>query len=394
LAKRANSESAITKRQAGRRSNSEGSISQRQDKLWEGRITLPGGRRRSFYAKTKAEALEKIRTAQRQVAEGRPLGPERLTVGGWLEQWLENTVSVTTRPTTAKRYGELCRFHIIPSLGNLRLTRLGVGDVERMTREAMERGVSPRTAHHCRAVLRAALGAAERHSLVGRNVASLAAPPKVPELDYVSITPTLARQIMGAVQGDTHEALYVLLLGTGLRLGEATGLAWTDLDFDSSVITVRHSLRRVKGGFQLTEPKTPKARRVVPMVAPVREALKALQLRQNLERMMQGGAWEGAAWGGLVFTTERGGPLGGDIAYAHFRRVLRRAGIPAIRLHDLRHGAASLLAAAGIPPRDVMELLGHSQISTTLTVYTHSTPEARHEAMGALGRILWGKPSE
>ena len=104
---------------------------------------------------------------------------------------------------------------------------------------------------------------------------------------------------------------------------------------------------------------------------------------------MQGPAWAGFAWGDLLFTTGKGGPLGGDIAYHHFRRVLRDANLPPMRLHDFRHGAASLLAAAGIPPRDVMDLLGHSQISTTLTVYTHSTEEARHQAMETLGKLIW-----
>ena len=375
-------------RKAGRRSNSEGSITQRKDGLWEARVSVVGGKRRSFYAETKAEALNKLRAAQRQVADGRPLGPERLTVQDFLTRWLRDTVA-TTRPTTAKRYGELCHFHIIPSIGGLRLARLTVGDVERMIRETVERGASPRTAHHCRAVLRNALGAAERHGLLGRNVASLASPPHVPEREYLTITPSLARQVMAAVQGDKLEALYVVLLGTGLRLGEATALTWKDVDFDSSVITVRRSLQRVKGSFQLAETKTARSRRAVPMVPPVRDALRAHQERQNLEKMMQGEAWEGAAWPGLVFTTPRGRPLGGDIAYRHFHRVLRYAGLPAMRLHDLRHGAASLLAAAGIPPRDVMELLGHSQISTTLAIYTHSTDAARHEAMAALGRIIW-----
>ena len=207
-----------------------------------------------------------------------------------------------------------------------------------MAREAMDQGSSPRTAHHCRAVLRAALGAAERHGLLGRNVASLAAPPKVPEREYIAITPAIARQIMAPVQGDKLEALYVMLLGTGLRLGEATALTWADVDFTSSMITVRRSLQRVKGSFQLVGTKTAKSRRTVPIVPPVLEALRVHQERQNLEKLMQGPEWEGAAWGGLIFTTERGGPLGGDIAYRHFLRVLRHADLPAMRLHDLRHG--------------------------------------------------------
>ena len=379
----------MTKRQAGRRSNSEGSVGQRKDGLWEARIILPGGRRRSLYGKTKAEALKKMQDAREKVTEGLRLGPERLTVQAWLEQWLRDTVAYSKRTGTAKRYGELCRIHIIPSIGHIRLARLGVSDVQRMIREAMARGVSPRTADHCRDVLRNALNAAVKDGLLRRNVASLAAPPNVPEREYMNVTPAVARRVMAAVRGDTHQALYMMLLGTGLRLGEATALQWKDIDFESSVITVRRGLRRVKGGFKFEEPKTPRSRRVVPMVPPVRDALIIHRERQNLEKMMQGPAWEGFAWGDLLFTTGKSGPLGGDIAYHHFRRVLRDADLPPMRLHDFRHGAASLLAAAGIPPRDVMDLLGHSQISTTLTVYTHSTEEARHQAMETLGKLIW-----
>ena len=133
----------MTKRQAGRRSNSEGSVGQRKDGLWEARITLPGGRRRSLYAKTKAEALKKMEEAKGKIADGLHLGPERLTVQGWLEQWLRD-FAYSKRTGTAKRYGELCRIHIIPSVGQKRLSELGVSDVQRMIREALARGVSPR----------------------------------------------------------------------------------------------------------------------------------------------------------------------------------------------------------------------------------------------------------
>ena len=378
----------MTKRQVGRRSNSEGSIAQRKDGLWEARITLPGGLRRSLYAKTKAEALKKMEEAKGKIADGLHLGPERLTVQGWLDKWLRD-FAYSKRTGTAKRYRELCRIHIIPSVGHIRLSELGVSDVQRMIREVLARGVSPRTASHCRDVLRNALNAAIEDGLMRRNVAASAPPPNVPELEYLNITPTLARQVMAAVRGDTHQALYMMLMGTALRLGEATGLQWKDIDFESSVIIVRRRLQRIKGGFKFEEPKTPRSRRVVPMVPPVRDALLIHQERQNLEKMMQGPAWEGFAWGDLLFTTGKGGPLGGDIAYHHFHRVLRDAGLPLMRLHDLRHGAASLLAAAGIPPRDVMDLLGHSQISTTLQIYTHSTEEARHQAMETLGKLIW-----
>ena len=379
----------MTTRKAGRRSNSEGSLTQRKGGLWEARITLPGGRRRSFYAKTKAEALKRIQTAQRQVAEGRPLGPERLTVQGWLEQWLQDTVATTTRPSTAKRYGEICRVHIIPSMGRLRLGQLAPQHVETMLRKGLEAGQSPRSVHHWRAVLRTALAAAERHDLIGRNTASLAVPPRVPEREYFGMTPELAKSILGAIRGDHFEALYTTLLGTGLRVGEAVGLRWSDIDFDDETIAVRRTLLRLRGKFTLSETKTARSRRTVPMVRPVRDALIEHREVQNLERMMLGAEWQGEAWGGLVFTNLKGAPLCAIHALKCFRRSLQRAGLPPVRLHDLRHGAASLLAALGVPPRDVMDILGHANIQTTLGLYTHSTTELRREAMERLGRRLW-----
>ena len=376
-------------RKAGRRSNGEGGVSQRSNGKWEARITLPGGKRRSFYAATKAQALAKLRDARRLVDEGRPLGPERLTVQAWLQQWQQDTVATTTRPSTAKRYGEICRVHLIPSIGRLRLGQLTPQHVETMLRKGLEAGQSPRSVHHWRAVLRTALAAAERHGLIGRNAAALAMPPRVPEREYPGMTPELAKSILGAVRGDHFEALYVALLGTGLRVGEAAGLQWTDIDFDARTIAVRRGLVQLKGRFTLAETKTARSRRTVPMVLPVRDALLKHREIQHLERLMLGAKWQGEAWGGLVFTNEKGGPLSTNHALVCFQRTLRRAGLPPVRLHDLRHGAASLLAAMGVPPREVMDILGHANIQTTLGLYTHSTTDLRREAMERLSNSLW-----
>lgn len=382
----------MTTRKARRRSNGEGGINQRANGKWEARITLPGGKRRSFYAATKAEALAKLQDARRTVDDGRPLGPERLTVQMWLQQWLQDTVATTTRPATAKRYGEICRRHIIPSIGHLRLGRLNPQNVEIMLRKGLEAGQSPRSVHHWRAVLRTALAVAQRHGLIGRNAAALAAPPRVPEQEHIPMTPELAKSILSAISGNRFEAFYTTLLGTGLRAGEALGLRWSDIDLEAGTIAVRRTLVRLKGKFTLSETKTARSRRTVPMVPPVRDALIKHREVQGLERMMLGGKWQGEEWSGLVFTNLTGGPLSSIHALKCFRQALQRAGLPRIRLHDLRHGAASLLAALGVPPRDVMDILGHANIQTTLGLYTHSTTDLRREAMERLGRSLWPTP--
>ena len=122
------------------------------------------------------------------------------------------------------------------------------------------------------------------------------------------MTPELAKSILDAIRGDHFEALYTMLLGTGLRVGEALGLRWGEIDFDDETIAVRRTLLRLKGEFTLSETKTARSRRTVPMVPPVQDALIEHREVQNLERMMLGAEWQGEAWDGLVFTNLKGGP--------------------------------------------------------------------------------------
>ena len=261
-----------------------------------------------------------------------------------------------------------------------------------MIRKGLEAGHAPRSVHHWRAVLRTALAAAERHDLIGRNASALATPPHVPEQEYVEMTPELAKSILVAIRGDRFEALYTMLLGTGLRVGEALGLRWSDIDFDEETIPVKRNLVRLKGKFSLSETKTTRSRRTVPMIMPVQDALIKHREIQNLERMMLGADWAGEEWGDLVFTNLKGSPLCSNHTLKCLRQSLQRADLPRVSQHDLRHGAASMLAALGVPPRDVMDILGHANIQTTLGLYTHSTTDLRREAMARLGRHLW--PSE
>ncbi len=375
---------------AKRRANSEGTVVQRGDGRWMAQLTLPGGQRRSFYGKTQAEVISKLREARQRLDEGLPPTPEKLTVGQWLETWLRDSVAHAVRPRTAVRYGEIVRCHLAPRLGHVRLAHLQPADVERAMREALEAGQSPRSVLHHRAVLRAALNHAIRHGLIARNAAALAAAPHVPEGEHEAITPARAKAILQAVQGDSLEALFLLLLSTGMREGEALGLQWADVNLDAGTASIRRVLQRVNGEWAFREPKTRRSRRTVSLPAPVVAALREHRARQLEERLRLGPDWQGEQWGNLVFPNETGGPLHGNTALHRFQRLLQRAGLPRMRVHDLRHGAASLMAAMGIPPRVAMELLGHSQISTTMNIYAHVAPEYSREAMERVSKALWG----
>jgi len=374
-----------------KRPNSEGCLTKRTDGRWMVRVTLPGGKRLSLYGKTQSEALAKLRKARRDLEEGRIPAPEKLTVKQWLDIW-RDTVAHSVRPRTAIRYAEIVNLHLIPRLGYIKLARLQPSDVERAIREALETGQSPRTVHHHRAVLRTALNHAIRHGVLARNAAALSEAPHVPEGEHDAISPARAKAILQAVKGHRLEALYLLLLATGLREGEALGLRWDDVSLEDGTVSVRRVLQKVKGEWVFPEPKTKRSRRTVSLPAPVVAALQSHQARHLQERLQVPPlVWEGARYGNLVFSTVTGGPLTPDAVIWHFRQLLAKAGLPKMKIHDLRHGAASLMAAMGIPPRVAMELLGHSQISTTMNIYAHVAPEYGREAMERIGKVLWGE---
>jgi integrase len=232
-----------------------------------------------------------------------------------------------------------------------------------------------------------------KHGMVARNVAALADPPHVPEKEHEAITPAKARAIFEAVKGSSLEAFVTVALSCGLREGEALGLRWTDIDLEGGTLSIQRTLQRIDGEngreWRFLEPKTKRSRRTIPLPAPVAQALREHRERQTAERLLMGPVWEGERWGHLVFTNEVGGPLEASTVIHSFHRLLARAGLPKIGIHSLRHGAASLMAALGIPARVAMEALGQAQISTTMNRYTHIAPEWQREAADAMGRGLW-----
>jgi integrase len=252
-----------------------------------------------------------------------------------------------------------------------------------------DKGVSPRTVDHCRAVLRNALNHAMRHSLLFRNVAALAVAPNVPEPEIRAITPAAARHVLAAVRGDRLEALFTVALACGLRQSEALGLRWSDIDLDTATLRVQRTIQRVNGEYQILEPKTKRSRRTISLPAPVATSLRQHKARQTEDRLRVGSAWEGDAWGGLVFTDEDGSPLSSYHVGRRFKSLLAVAGLQSMRYHDLRHGAASLMAAQGVPARVAMQVLGHAQISTTMNIYAHIAPEFQKEASERVAAALW-----
>lgn len=423
---------------AGRRSNREGSVYRRaSDGKWCASVTLPDGRRKVLYGRTREEASRKLTAALHAVQQGAPpRSDERLTVGAFLTKWLEESARPAVRPKTYAGYKLYVERHLVPGLGRLRLVALTPEQVQaflngraraatgRATTASWaarraEKGaaplpadagavahgpplLAPRTVFHIRAVLRKALNQALVWGLVTRNAAALANPPRVPEEERRPLSPEEAKRFLAAVSGDRLEALYALALTVGLRQGELLGLRWQDVDLEAGTLRITQALQRVRDrdgttAVRLVEPKTKRSKRTIALPALARDALRRRKARQAEERLSAGARWRGwheAGPGkGLVFTTGLGTSLEASNVTHYFQRHLRRTGLPPRRFHDLRHSAATFLLASGTPPRVVMEILGHSHVALTMTLYGHVLQDQLKDAAGRMDALFAGAPS-
>ncbi|MCB9677901.1 MAG: site-specific integrase [Alphaproteobacteria bacterium] len=377
----------------GRRANGEGSIDFVPSRnRYRASVSLPNGKRKQVYGRTRAEVAEKLTDLLKSVKDGLPVPSDRLTMGGYLDEWSAKHAT-KIRASTADRYARMLRVHVGPVIGSVKLSRLEPRDLDRVFATMHANGSAPATIRQARAIIGRALRDAERQGLVARNVAKLTDPPKVERREMECLNPEQARAFLTAAQdpGERFGALFVLAISHGLRLGELTGLRWDDLDLDAGTLTVRNQLQAVRGPqgetWKLVPPKTARSRRALALSTVATEALRAHRARQAEERLRMGPAWDDS-WG-LVFTNEIGRPVHpSNLTRRHFQPLLKRAELPRIRFHDLRHSAATLLLSAGEPVVAVSASLGHSQVSTTLNTYAHAMPEHLAQVATTVDRIF------
>ncbi len=384
---------------SGRRGNGDGMIRERPDGRWEARITLPDGRLKSVYAATRRKVLSKRDELQRAVDAGLPLADEKLTVAAYLEEWLA-AIQPTVRDTTYQRHIEFVRLHITPALGDVRLARLTARQVQEFYAERLRSGLSPTTVNHMHATLHKALGAAVRMDLVPRNVSALALVPPAARHEIRPLSPEQARAFVEAVSGERDEALFVLALTSGMRQGEILALRWRDVDLEHRTLHVRFSIHqhRQTGEWALTEPKTARSRRQIALSRLAVASLERHRARQEELRALMGGmsVTEGQAderWRDLVFTDANGQPRSAGSVYHQLERILRDAGLPRIRFHDLRHTCATLLLKARVDAKVVADLLGHASVAITLDIYAHVLPDMLRDAVAAITAALDSRPA-
>ena len=337
---------------------------------FELQVTLGTGKRRTVRAKTQ-RAVERARDdLLRSVENGLPTPSTRLTLGTFLDEWIESVrvASLHGKPkrTTYRVYEVHVRVHLKPSLGKQPLSTLSVDKVQRFFDGKLAEGHSASNMSRVRATLRIALGRAERQRLVQWNVAKLI-DLHVPDNSRIgkALEPEQAQALLAAAEGERQAPMLLFLVVTGLRLGEAQALRWRDVDARRKRLTVRHTLEQLpREQWVLTTPKSrPSRDRVIPLVPPALDVLRQQRDRQKFEH---GAAREAWLDNDFVFANEIGDATSQRHVQDAMKRSLVRAGLdPTLRVHDLRHTAGSYLPALGIPLPTVQAIMGHSTLAMT-----------------------------
>ena len=321
--------------------------------------------------------------------------PTKITVKQFLlSEWLP-TVKGSLRPTTYSSYAMLIREHILPRLGLLQLQKLTPGAINALYvylseegRVHGEGGLSASSVRRVHAVLHKACRDAVRWGRLASNPVACADPPKANPGRQDKLRVWNAEQLgafLAAVASDRLFALWRLLAATGMRRGEALGLAWEDLDMEEGSVTIRRAWIPINGSAQFSEPKSRRSRRTIALDPVTLEALRAHAARQADE---QRGWRDELAERDLVFTRLDGRPLVHWTVSRAFREHSRAAMLPVIPLHGLRHTYATLALSSGVNPRIVSARLGHATVALTLDVYSHVLPQADREAAERIAALI------
>jgi integrase len=372
-----------------KRGNGEGSIHRRKDGGWCAQYivyTAEGRKRKTIYGKTRAEVGGKLAKALSDSQDGLVFDDEGLTLGKYLDKWLEGSLRGAVRQSTFDRYEIAVRVHIKPVLGRLKLTKLAPTHLAGFYQDKLAAGFAPASVNKLHVALHKALAQAVKWRMIPRNVAEVVKGPRPAPEEIRPLNREQTKTLVEAAKGERFEALYKLAVTTGLRQGELLGLKWEEADLEEGVVRVRRTLARHKGRLVLGEPKTKRSRRTVQLTEAAVEALEEHFGRQMVQWDCLGDLYEDQ---GLVFATQRGTLVNPtNLRKRSFEPLLEKAGLPAIRFHDLRHTCATLLLSSNVNPKIVSEMLGHATIAITLDTYSHVLPNMQKGATLVLEETL------
>lgn len=367
-----------------------GTVYQRSDGRYVASIKDPNtGKRIDRYAKTEKEAEKKLEDIKFEIRQGTLATGPNQTLEQYITRWYEDVQKYDVRETTFVRNRSILSKHIIPSLGHIQLKKLSAHHIQRFYASLLSKGMRPGSIKSIHSLLRKALKNAVRLKLVSSNVCDHIDPPRDKDRREIAqaLTAEQALQLLNTSKDHALEPLIVLALIIGLRHGEIMALRWQDISFETKSLRVQRTVTRLWGqGYVETPPKTGKSKREIILPQYVIDVLLKHKLRQGEVKLQAGTLWEE---NNLVFSNTRGKYQDVAHTFRRFRKLLDQAGLPHIRIHDLRHSAASLLILVlKMPPKLVQEMLGHSSVGMTLDLYTHVDKSQQRKMMDAFDTFL------
>jgi integrase len=374
------------------------SIRKRADGRWTTAITidLADGRKKriSITNRDREKVKERLLEVQGQQQKFIPFSSRDWMVGEYLDYWLENVTPHKIRLGTQMQYEGIAKLYIKPALGKKKLAELGVRDVQAAMDNMEQQHQSARNRQKFRQILSSCLSHAMRQELIFRNVAQLVKMPKCNPKPIIPWSIEQAQYFLRHVENDKHYVAYLIFLTYGMRIGEILGLRWSDIDFDGDMFVVRQQTQRLKGEIRALPVKTDASRRNLQLVPALKQALTKHAQKTGIQPAPFNPDAP-LSLEGLVITTSIGTPLDAkNFRDREFYKRIEECGLPRIKPHDTRHTAATLLKNMGTPIKDVQEILGHTDVLTTLKIYQHGDKNIQRKALMGIGEILTAGLSE
>ncbi len=327
---------------------------------------------------TKKDAEKQLSEILTQLDKGTFLKPAKTTVSEYLERWLKDYVWPNLAPRTSEGYDHICHHYLIPSLGNMNLMQIKPEHLQKYYSEKISAGLSSQTVRHHHTALHKALQTAVEWGLLLRNPADTVRLPTIQQAEMQTWREEDIYTFLGSIKTTSYYPLFHLALFSGMRRSELLALRWCDVDLLLCEVYVTRALHVLKGGVVvIRSPKTAKGRRMVALPPSSVLVLKEHREKQKLERMSLGKL---VADDDLVFSTLEGKPLLPNTVTHAWIKLVHRAGVKRIGLHDARHTHATLMLKQGIHPKIVQERLGHASIQITLDRYSHVAPGLQEAA--------------
>jgi integrase len=345
--------------------------------------------------KTKRDAEAYLNEVLPQVQNGTWTPPTKERFEEFAHRWLKDYAAATVRPTTLASYEMITRKHVVPELGLTPLTQLSPKRIQQYFTRKLESGLSSTTVRHHAMVLHKMLAAAVREGVVTQNVIDRVDVPRNRAVEMQTLDVERAQLFLAkARRSSPLYRLYLAALFLGLRMGELLGLRWKDVNFALRQASIMQTVYWLYGSEKegrstqllFKEPKSRRSQRAISLPPLLVEELHQLRKEQDEQRRVMGGYHDYD----LIFAQDSGKPLHPSDVRKDFHAVLKAAGLPRIRFHDLRHSCATLRLAAGDNLKVVQELLGHSSAAFTLQVYGHVVPGLQEQSTRALEARLLG----